>query len=96
MGAAAIDGKATAVFPLRHRPRLIVWQQAAAHENAQQPLAHLRLDLGDGAGIDPGGGSEDAPPAAAASNTPSMTTQWKCRWGLRAEPKRWCSKVSAW
>src|SRR5438128_12230605 len=22
------------------------------------------------------------PPAAAASNTPSMTMQWKCQWGL--------------
>lgn len=29
------------------------------------------------------------PPAAAASNTPSMTTQWKCRCALRVEPKRW-------
>ena len=39
-----IDGKATAVLPLRYRPRLIVWQRAAAHKNAQQPQ-HLRLDL---------------------------------------------------
>jgi acetoin utilization deacetylase AcuC-like enzyme len=28
------------------------------------------------------------PPAAAASNTPSKTTQWKWRCGLRVEPKR--------
>ena len=27
------------------------------------------------------------PPAASDSNTPSMTTQWKCRWALRLEPK---------
>ena len=27
--------------------------------------------------------------AAAESNTPSMTTQWKCRWALRLEPKQW-------
>jgi len=26
-------------------------------------------------------------PAATESNPPSMTTQWKCRWGLRVEPK---------
>jgi hypothetical protein len=25
-----IDGKATAVFPLAHRPRVIAWQQATA------------------------------------------------------------------
>jgi len=31
-------------------------------------------------------GTEDDPPAAAESNTPSMTAQWKCRWGLRVEP----------
>ena len=47
--------------PLPHRPCIIARQQAAAHENAQQPLAHLRLHLGDGGGLDPGGGSEDDP-----------------------------------
>ena len=47
--------------PLPHRPRVIARQQAAAHEDAQQPPAHLRLHLGDGVGIEPGGGMEDDP-----------------------------------
>ena len=29
----AVDGKATAMFPLRHRPRVIGRQQPAAHED---------------------------------------------------------------
>ena len=33
------------------------------------------------------------PPAAAGANTPSMTTQWKCRWTLRLEPKVFCGNV---
>src|SRR4030095_11610587 len=33
------------------------------------------------------------PPAAATSNTPSMTTQWKCRWALR-RPRGACSGSS--
>ena len=49
------------MFPLRHRLRIIARQQASAHEHAQQPPAHLRLHLGDGVGIDPGGGMEDDP-----------------------------------
>ena len=64
----------TAVFPLRHRPRVIARQQATPHEEAQQAPAHLRLDFGDGGGFEPGDVMEDDPPAAAASNTPSMTT----------------------
>jgi hypothetical protein len=59
------------------QPRVIARQQSAAHERAQQPPADLHL--GDGGGLEPRGGSEDDPTAAAASNTPSMTTQWKCR-----------------
>jgi hypothetical protein len=62
---------------LRHRQFVIGRQQAAPHEEAQQAPAHLRLDFGDGGGIEPCGGMEMTPPAAAASNTPSMTTQWK-------------------
>ena len=49
------------MLPLRHRPRVIGRQQAAAHEHAQQAPAHLRLHLGDGGGIEPGGGMEDDP-----------------------------------
>ena len=47
--------------PLPRRACVIARQQAAAHENAQQPPAHLRLHLGDGVGIDSGRGSEDDP-----------------------------------
>ena len=49
------------MFPLRHRLRVIGRQQAAAHEPAQQPPAHLCLHLGDGGGIEAGGGMEDDP-----------------------------------
>ena len=44
-----------------HRPRVSAWQQAAAHEDAQQALPQPRLHLGDGGGIEPGGGMEDDP-----------------------------------
>ena len=47
------------VLPLPHRACVIARQQAAAHEDAQQPPAHLHLD--DGVGLDPGGGTEDDP-----------------------------------
>ena len=47
--------------PCAHCPCGIARQQAAPHENAQQPLAHLRLHLDDGLGIEPGGGTEDDP-----------------------------------
>ena len=33
------------MLPLPHRLRVIVRQQAAAHEHAQQPPTHLRLHL---------------------------------------------------
>jgi hypothetical protein len=56
-----VDGNATAVLPLRHRLRGIARHQAAAHENAQQPLAHARLHRGEGWRIEPGGGVEDNP-----------------------------------
>jgi len=38
-----VDGEATVVFPMRHRPRVIARQQAAAHEDAQQPPVHALL-----------------------------------------------------
>ena len=53
--------KATAMRPLRHRPRGIGRQQAAAHEDAQQPPAHALLHRGEGLLIQPGGGMEDDP-----------------------------------
>ena len=49
------------MLPLPHRLRVIVRQQAAAHEYAQQPPAHLCLHLGDGVGLEPGGGMENHP-----------------------------------
>ena len=36
-------------------------EQAAPHEGAQQPVAHLLLHLGNGVRIEPGGGTEDDP-----------------------------------
>jgi hypothetical protein len=45
-----------------------------------------RRHLGDV--IDPCRVMEADAAAAADADTPSMTTQWKCRWGLRVEPKR--------
>ena len=33
---------------MRHRPRVIARQQAAAHEDAQQPPAHAPLHFGEG------------------------------------------------
>ena len=56
-----VDGEAAAMLPLPHRLRVIARQQAAAHEHAQHPPAHLRLHLGDGGGIEAGGGMEDDP-----------------------------------
>jgi len=75
--------------PLPDRLCVIGRQQAAVHDAAQQSLAHARLHGGDGWRIEPVGGMEDDPSAAAASNTPSITMQWKCRWGLSVDPKRW-------
>jgi len=49
------------MWPLRHRPGVIVRQQAAAHDNPQPPPAHACLHVGDGVGIEPGGGPEDDP-----------------------------------
>jgi hypothetical protein len=54
-----VDGEAAAMLSLPHRLRVIGWQQAAAHEHAQQAPAHLRLHLRDGVGLEPGGGPED-------------------------------------
>jgi hypothetical protein len=56
-----VDGKPAAVRPLRHRLCIIARQQATSHEHAQQAPAHLRLHLGDGGGIEAGGGMEDDP-----------------------------------
>jgi hypothetical protein len=44
---------------LPDRPCIIARQQAAAHEHAQQPPAHACLHVGDGVGIELGGGPED-------------------------------------
>jgi len=49
------------VLPLRHRLRVVGWQQTAAHEAAQQPPAHACLHLRDGGGIKAGGGTKDDP-----------------------------------
>jgi hypothetical protein len=57
-----VDGEATVVFPMRHRPRVIARQQAAAaHEDAQQPPAHALLHFGEDWRIEPSGGMEDDP-----------------------------------
>jgi hypothetical protein len=77
LAAKKVDAGHAAVFPLHHLQCVIGRQQAAPHEEAQQAQAYLRLDFGDGGGIEPCGGMEDDPAAAAASNTPSMRTQWK-------------------
>jgi hypothetical protein len=45
--------------PLPDRPCIIARQQAAAHEHAQQPPAHACLHVGDGVGVELGGGPED-------------------------------------
>jgi len=39
--------------------RVIARQQATLHDDAQQAPAYTRLRLGDGVGIDPGGGMEE-------------------------------------
>ena len=39
----------------------IARQQAAAHEDAQQPPGHALLHFGEGWRIEPGGGMEDDP-----------------------------------
>jgi hypothetical protein len=44
------------VFPMRHHPRVIPRQQAAAHGDAQQPPPHAPLHVGEGSLIKPGGG----------------------------------------
>ncbi len=49
------------MLPLPHRLRVIGWPQAAAHEHAQQAPAHLQLHLGDGVGLEPGGGNNGTP-----------------------------------
>jgi len=46
---------------MRHRLRVVGREQTAAHEHPQQPLAHLRLHLGDGGGIEAAGGMKDDP-----------------------------------
>jgi hypothetical protein len=56
-----VHGEAAAVLPLRNCLRIIAWQQATPHEAVQQAPADTRLDLGDGVGVDPGGGMEDDP-----------------------------------
>jgi len=59
---------------LPHRACVIARQQAAAHEEAQQPPAHACLHVGDAVRMEPAGAWKTTPPAAAAaSNTPSMT-----------------------
>lgn len=45
--------------PLPYSHCGIARQQAAAREGAQQPPAYALLHLGDGVGIEPGGGMED-------------------------------------
>jgi len=56
--------------------------------------ADTRLDLGDGVGVDAGGGMEDDPASGGGvQHAPSMTTAWKCRWALRLEPKRWAAST---
>ena len=45
--------------PLRHRLCVSARQQAAAHEDAQQPLAHALLHRGERWRIEPGGDRED-------------------------------------
>src|SRR6266508_2174876 len=54
------DSASTTVSLMKpHRPRVSAWQQAAAHEDAQQALPQPRLHLSDGGGIEPSGGMED-------------------------------------
>jgi hypothetical protein len=60
-GHRAVDGEAAAMLPLPRRPRVIGWQPGTARENAQQPPAHACLHVGDGVGIELGGGPEDDP-----------------------------------
>ena len=51
--------EAAVVVPMCHRLRVVGREQTAAHEHPQQPLAHLRLHLGDGGGIEAAGGMEE-------------------------------------
>ena len=86
------EGRLVRIFCVRSpridRSRVIALEQTAAHEAVPQAAAHAGLDRGDGLPVHPGGRVEDNAPGRGDSNTPSSTTQWKCRWGLSAEPKK--------
>ena len=66
--------------PAHHRPAA----SRGARRCASQAPAYTLPHLGHGVGIDPGRGSEDNPPAAVASNTPSTTTR-------RVETAHYCA-----
>ena len=47
------------MIPWRHRLRVVLRQQTAAHQALQQSATHLRLDRGDGRPVERGGRMED-------------------------------------
>jgi hypothetical protein len=55
----SVDGEATAVFPLRHRPHDVARQRAAPPVETQEALARLRRYRRDGMGFDRGSGMND-------------------------------------
>ncbi len=64
--------------PIRQNPRT---RQAITRRSARV--------VGDGVASSQVAAMKMISPAVAESNTPSMATQWACRWVLRLEPKRW-------
>jgi len=92
-----IDREAAAVFPLGHHPRVLRRQRPAPQDRAQQSPAHGGLNLPDRGHIQCAGRVKSRPPpVASASNTPSTTTQWKCRWVFSSAPKRRIKTTAPW
>jgi hypothetical protein len=88
MRTEASDGEATVMFPMRHRSRVIARQQAAAHEDAQQPPAHALLHFGEGWRIEPGGGMEDDPARGGGVEHAVDNHTMEVQVEIEGEPKR--------
>jgi hypothetical protein len=72
----AVDRKPAAMLPLPHRLRVLVRQQAAAHEHARAKRRRTcACTWAMALASSPVAALKMTPPVAVTSNTPSMTTQ---------------------
>ena len=89
-----VDAEAAGALPGEHALGIGLVEKAACAEVPEHTALNDTLEVEPVVFVEQGGLVEADSPSGTCAKTPSRTTRWKWKWGLRDDPKR-CRKETA-